>query len=375
MSLTWPLIYAGAGVLPLVLSLILTPRSRRLGERLGLLDRPAEAKIHTTVKARSGGIAIFLSFMLTVGFGLGIALYLEARGLLLSPGVAALVRNIPGIMPRIAGLLAGAVFIFIVGIIDDRFTLGPWTKLLCQVASAMPLLAVGIRIQLFLPSAVGMALTVFWVVLLTNSMNFLDNMDGLSSGIAIIVALMLAIVSSSAGERFITMVLIVFAGAVGGFWYHNFIRSRLFMGDGGSLFIGYILAAVTIMATYFRPGVPTALPVLTPLIILGVPLFDTITVLYIRYREGRPLMKGDTNHFSHRLVQLGMSRGGAVIFIYFVTISVAMAALPLSSLTRGKAIIQTAHVILWFLLIFLLEDTAKKKASRQSEALGGGNAQ
>ena len=360
MNLSWPVIYLGIFVEALIMSLLLTPRSETIGRKLGLLDRPGKAKIHRETKARSGGLAIFAAFMITFLTGLALAFILSQKEGMLTASVSGLLKNIPHIAPKIIGLTVGAVFIFAVGVIDDRLTLGPWTKLICQILSAIPLIVVGIRIEMFLPFWVGAVLTVFWVVLLTNSLNFLDNMDGLSSGIAVICSLILAIVSWRAGDRFVTALIFAFSGAIIGFWYFNFIKSRLFMGDGGSLFIGYMLGAMTIMATYYDRGVPTGLPVLTPIIILGVPLFDTFTVLLIRFREGRPLMQGDTNHFSHRLVQLGMSRKQAVVFIYFVTLCVGLTSLPLARLALVPALIQTALVVCWFVIIFLLERAAKK---------------
>ena len=362
MNLSWSILYISIFLLSLVFSLLLTPLSGRIGRFFSLMDEPKKWKIHKEEKARSGGIAIFFSFVLVLLPGLGLGLFLHHAGSsLLSRDVSRLIANIPGIAGKLGGLLCGAPFIFIVGLVDDRVTLRPWTKLFCQILSTLPLLLGGIRIQLFLPVGFGVLLTVFWIVLLTNSFNFIDNMDGLASGIAIIVSLMLAFVSLGAQERFMTAILLALAGSILGFWYFNFIRSKLFMGDGGSLFIGYMIAALTIMATYYQNGVPTALPVLTPIIILGVPLFDMASVLFIRYRAGRPLMKGDTNHFSHRLVELGMTRKQAVLFIYLVTICVALAALPLAYLPLLPALILTGQAALWFVLIFLLERTGKRK--------------
>jgi UDP-GlcNAc:undecaprenyl-phosphate/decaprenyl-phosphate GlcNAc-1-phosphate transferase len=361
MKLSWTLIYFGLFIQSLIFSLLLTPLSHIIGTRLSLIDPPKEGKIHQEIKARSGGIAIFLSFMFVTLSGLGLSFILINHSNLLGNDVSRLVKNIPSISFKLTGLLAGAVFIFIVGIIDDRFTLRPWTKLICQIISTIPVLLVGIRIQLFLPSFIGVIFTVAWFILLINAFNFIDNMDGLSSGIAIIVSFVLAIVSWQAQDRFMTAILLTFAGSIMGFWYFNFIKARLFMGDGGSLFIGYMIAALTILCTYYKKGVPTALPVLSPVIILGVPLFDTLSVLYIRFKIGKPLMQGDTNHFSHRLVNLGMTRKQAVIFIYLVTFCVALAAMPLSWLPAIPAMLLTLQVALWFILIYILERTGKKK--------------
>ncbi|MBN1900431.1 undecaprenyl/decaprenyl-phosphate alpha-N-acetylglucosaminyl 1-phosphate transferase [Candidatus Sumerlaeota bacterium] len=361
MNISWHVIYGGIFFAALVFSLILTPFSEYLGKRFALIDEPKAGKFHQKRKPRSGGIAIFGGFMGSVGAGLILASIIPPDFSLWNPNVSRILANIPSVYYKLVALLSGAGFIFIVGVIDDKTTLKPWTKLFCQIIAAIPLILAGVRIQFFLPSAFGIILTVFWIVLLTNSFNLLDNMDGLSSGIAVIVCIALGMVSIQAGERLMTALFLAMAGSVLGFWYHNFIRSKLFMGDGGSLFIGYMIAALTILSTYYEKGVPTALPVLTPLIILGVPLFDTFSVLFIRFRLGKPLMQGDTNHFSHRLVNLGMTPRGAVIFIYLVTICVAMAALPLAYLPLKSAVILTLQAGLWFVLIFLIERAGKKK--------------
>ncbi len=361
MKLSWAIIYVGIFSEALIFSLILTPLSERLGRYFSLIDEPRTGKIHRVRKARSGGIAIYISFILVLAIDLCAGYVLYRHSHYLSGDVVRLIANIPGIAHKLIALLIGATFIFIIGLIDDRFSLKPLTKLSCQILSAVPLILAGIRIQLFLPAGLGVVLTIFWIVFLINSFNFLDNMDGLSSGIAVIVALVLVYVSWQARDRFVMATLLALAGSILGFWYFNFFKSRLFMGDGGSLFIGYMIAALTILATYYRRGVPTALPVLTPLIILGVPIFDTISVLFIRFRKHRPLMKGDTNHFSHRLVALGMSRRQAVVFIYLVTVCVALAAMPLAYLPLRPALIQTLQVALWFVLIFLIEQAGKKK--------------
>jgi len=139
-------------------------------------------------------------------------------------------------------------------------------------------------------------------------------------------------------------------------------RARLFLGDNGSLFLGYLLGALSILATYYRKGVPTTLPVLTPLIVLGVPVFDTLSVVWIRLRTGRPLMQGDRNHFSHRLVDLGMSPRRAVVFIYILTAAIGLSAVPLRTVGRVGGVVILVQIALLFWVIFQLERTAAGKS-------------
>lgn len=151
------------------------------------------------------------------------------------------------------------------------------------------------------------------------------------------------------------------AGAVAGFLPYNFPRARLFMGDSGSLFIGYMFAALSTMVTYYDAGVPSQLPVITPLVVLGVPLFDTLSVMWIRWRAGKPLMQGDQNHFSHRLVALGFGRAAAVMVIWAVTLLMGLMAVNLRWLPAAGAVITLAQVVLTFLIIFALEMQGKQR--------------
>src|SRR5690606_26360043 len=166
-----------------------------------------------------------------------------------------------------------------------------------------------------------------------------DNMNGLSAGVAVVCAFSFYLVSRNGGEYFMMAMFAALAGSAAGFLPYNFPRARLFMGDSGSLFLGYMFAALSIMVTYYDAGVPSQLPVVAPLIVLGVPLFDTLSVMWIRWRNGKPLMQGDQNHFSHRLVVLGFSRTAAVVFIWGVTFTMGLAAVNLRWLPMEGAII------------------------------------
>ncbi|MBM3335190.1 undecaprenyl/decaprenyl-phosphate alpha-N-acetylglucosaminyl 1-phosphate transferase, partial [Candidatus Sumerlaeota bacterium] len=248
---------------------------------------------------------------------------------------------------------------------DDRRPLGPWAKLLCQIAAIVPVLLAGVHIVSFLPSKwLGALATVAWMVLLINSFNFLDNMDGLSAGVGAVVTIVLAWISFGSDELLMTAMFIVLAGTLLGFLRHNFAPAKIFMGDSGSMFLGYMVGVLTVLATYYQKGVPTRLPVLTPVIVLGVPLFDTFSVLWIRWRAGQPLMQGDRNHFSHRLVNLGMSERGAVVFIYVTTFCVGLGALPLRHLDWPGALLVAVQTALWFVIIYWIERLGKQAAER-----------
>lgn len=348
------------GAAAFVAALMLVPVARAFGTRFGFVDAINPAKIHTEPKVRCGGVGIYLAFVLVLSCGL-LALRLPAVTAAVPQSLRDHLANIPSVSGKLGAMMLGATIIFLTGLVDDKRNLPPLVKLVLQIVSAVPLIAAGITIKSFLPGeAVSAVLTICWVVLLTNSFNFLDNMNGSSSGIACVCALNFYLVSRAGGEFFMMAMFALLIGALLGFLRYNFPRAQLFMGDSGSLFIGYMLAALSIRVTYYQAGVPTQLPVVSPLIILGVPLFDTASVMYIRWRNRRPFMQGDQNHFSHRLVALGFSRTHAVMFIWLVTFTVGLSAVNLRALNLQGAMVALFQVVLFFLVIYFLENTGKK---------------
>jgi len=213
---------------------------------------------------------------------------------------------------------------------------------------------------------VSAVVTVFWVVMLTNAMNFLDNMDGLCGGVSVIAAFSFFLCLQPHEDQLVRLLLVIFAGAVGGFLWHNLSPARIFMGDAGAMFNGYLLATVAVLGTFHLEGEGSRIAVAAPVLALSVPLFDTFSVVYIRWRNGESVMMGDKRHFSHRLVELGMSPRQAVEFIFLVAGVVGLGAAMLPHLNReGTAIIlaQTCGV---FLLIVLLMEAGKKPGEPDS---------
>jgi UDP-GlcNAc:undecaprenyl-phosphate/decaprenyl-phosphate GlcNAc-1-phosphate transferase len=263
--------------------------------------------------------------------------------------------------PVAVGLLLAMLVLHILGLIDDRQALGPYLKLLVQfaVTAALVIAFKDIRALTALGPAASITLTVLWIVAITNAFNFLDNMDGLSSGVASVCATAFFITTILIQQWFVAASLAILLGALLGFLYWNFPPAKIFMGDSGSLVIGFVLGVLTIRTTYLQPGTPLAAgwySVFAPVIVLAVPLYDLIVVSIIRLLNGKSPFVGDTNHFSHRLVARGMSRRTAVLCIYLVTAATAIAAILLPHVqSTFAAILIFAQTILVLGVVAILE--------------------
>jgi UDP-GlcNAc:undecaprenyl-phosphate/decaprenyl-phosphate GlcNAc-1-phosphate transferase len=336
-------------------SVFLCAQARRLGLRWGLMDKPSGRKAHLKPIAMTGGWGLFGAFMIIVAGGVAVSGPLAARLPSFFSQIKPYLNNIVGIRGEILAVLAGTSLVFIVGLWDDVRPLGPWTKLAGQVAATLPLLAAGISIRGFLPAPAGWLLTAVWIVLLTNSFNLLDNMDGLCASVALVICLVLSLAALQAGQLWIPALFLCLAGSLAGFLIFNFHPASLFMGDAGSLTVGYLMAVFSILVTYYQKGVPSGLPVLVPLAVMGVPLFDTLSVMFIRWRAGRPLMVGDRNHFSHRLLAMGFTVREAAAAIALLTGATGLLALPLRFLGLRAALIHLAGMCMLFGVIVSLE--------------------
>lgn len=357
------IVFAALLGLSFTTSLLLTALMRRLAWRWKFLDHPGERKVHDAPIPLLGGVAICATFygvILASLIALSCGPRLTAGGLP-TDFFTGLGENA---LAKLGGVLAGGLLIFILGVIDDWKALSPEIKLAGQIIAAVLLVLCGMRIELFVLSNIWIsaAITILWVVMLTNSLNFLDNMDGLAGGVSVIAAGSFFLAVQPHEQYLVRVILAVFAGAVAGFLYHNLSPARIFMGDAGAMFCGYILATVAIMGTFHVAGTPSPGAVAAPLLALSVPLFDTVSVVYIRWRNGESIMKGDKRHFSHRLVDLGMTPRQAVEFIFLVAAVTGLGGALLPQVGhRGILIIllQTAGV---FLLIVLLMNAGTKRA-------------
>ena len=359
---------------------------RRWGPRLGLLDRPGHRKIHARPMPTSGGLAIWLGIVLPFAVATLLAALLVGKGASGTPipqtlrdAATALlpadaIQHLPGIRfqsGRLWTILGIGTVMMLLGLADDLWKLDWRLRLAVEFAAAILTVASGFRMTMFLEIPwLTFVVSVFWIVVMINAFNMLDNMDGLSAGIAAIAAVILAVVmlltpKTSGGEPqlFVAGFFFVMVGASIGFLWHNRPPARLFMGDCGSYWLGYLLAVMSMTATFAGSNLPRH-AVLAPFCALAVPLYDFTTVVLIRLRAGRSPFVGDKNHFSHRLVELGMTPPQAVLTIYLATAACGLGALLLHQVDTFGAGVILLLVFCMLGLIAILEATGRRQLRR-----------
>ncbi len=355
-----------------VIAAVLTPLLARFFGRAGFVDQPSQERFSSRAVPKGGGVAIFWAVVLPIVAGLGAVWYCVAQDVRPFWLPAGLEEYLPGILSRAKGaltVLGGAAVLHLLGLIDDRFAVKPLVKLIVQFAVAIGLVAFfEIRLLTFLPWQMGTLLTVIWIVLLTNVFNFLDNMDGLSAGVAAIVLIVLIWVGQMSQQIFVPTLATVLLGGLLGFLLYNFHPARIFMGDAGSLPLGYLVAVVTVLTTYYYPAVHQGqwYSTLTPLVVLAIPLYDFVSVVFLRLRAHQPPWLGDRRHFSHRLIQRGMSQKKAVLTIYLATATTAVSAiflLQVNAVGAGLIFLQALAVTG---IIAMLESSKAKSLSKKS---------
>lgn len=287
-------------IVPMFISLILVFPVKAIANKFGIYAKANERTVHTGNIPRIGGVAIFLAFVF------GIAVF--------------------GLRSRfLTGALLGGLIIFIEGLLDDIFNLKPWMKLLCQLFAALTLIWVGgvnlplihLPLNIYIRNEVlTFALMIFWITGVTNAINLIDGLDGLASGFSIIVLMTVAILSQRGLLIEIFTVCLILAGAAMGFLYHNFHPATIFMGDCGSQFLGFMIAAITLVS--FKSA--TFITFLVPVILLFIPILDTFSAIIRRKLKGESFATPDKSHFHHQLMRgLGLGQRGAVLVVYVIT--------------------------------------------------------
>ena len=352
---------------PFAVSLVATYVVRALARRRGFVDRPGGHKQHGVPVALGGGIALVLAICgpILVGTLAAKALQADSPPDWLPVLIQTHLAGIASRYPVVLAIVGGAIVLHIVGLLDDRRALGPWLKFAAQFAVALFIAwPMGIRAVEALPAPLSIAVTVLWIVLITNAFNFLDNMDGLSAGVAAIAAAIFAVASMSAGQVFVPVMAWIVVGSLLGFLIFNFSPATIFMGDAGSLVIGYLLSVLTILTTFYDSARGlTPLGIIVPLVVLAVPLYDVISVVAHRIRLGESPFRGDWRHFSHRLVKRGMTQRGAVLTIYLATAATALPAIALPRVDWMLAILLLAQCLCVVAMIAILEHTTARSES------------
>lgn len=350
---------------------------KKIAPSIGLVDKPGFRKIHETPIPTGGGLGVWLGVLVPIAvITLAALSYNVEKETILGVSLARfpqfVATHIGGVAARLGQLwtLLGLGSILVVlGTIDDRKGL-PWQlRLAVEFAVAIAAVAAGWRATFFLECPVITSIvSVFWIVGLVNSFNMLDNMDALSGGVATICSLFLAAVAfafapnplSGEPQYFLGGFLLILAGSILGFLKLNRPPAKIFMGDGGAYFIGFLLATTTLSITFVGDNTPKT-AIFVPINILAVPLYDTISVVTIRlYHHVSPFV-GDKNHYSHRLVALGLSKTQAVATIYLTTAICAIGAFFLYQVNLGTAILVFVQTALILVLVAILEFATRKK--------------
>jgi UDP-GlcNAc:undecaprenyl-phosphate/decaprenyl-phosphate GlcNAc-1-phosphate transferase len=305
-------------------SLALTPIMRRLCQRYSWLDHPSDRRrLHTVATPRLGGVAVFLSMLL------GLVPLLFIHNLF--------TESLRGSVSRLPVLLIPAALTLAVGAYDDLRGLKAWQKFAGIIVASIVFYAMGGRIEnvtipfvgsVHIPMVLGLVLTIFWIVGITNAFNLLDGVDGLVTGAAVFSSLVIVFISLAQSQPLLIAVSLVLSGALVGFLRYNFNPASIFLGDSGALFVGFLIAALSVEGTQ---KASTAVTVAIPLVALGLPIVDTMVTIIRRFLGRRPLFEGDREHIHHMLLERGWSQRRTVLVLYGVCAGFALLTLLFAS--------------------------------------------
>src|SRR3972149_8900988 len=283
------------------LSIYGTPIARKAALDYGIVDKPdGKLKTHKEPTPYLGGLSIYLAFLLSLSFTFDFK-------------------------KEVLGIILAGTIILLLGLIDDFGVLTPLNKFIGQLIATFILIKAGVMITVvILPQWLAIALTFLWIVGITNGFNIIDVMDGLSTGIAFWVSIFFFIIAALNGKTMIATMTMALAGSLLGFLRYNFEPAKIYLGDAGSMFIGIILGSLAMTGSY---SFVNNVGFIAPLLILGVPIFDTFLVMYIRLLRGQSIFKGSSDHFALRLRKWALSKKTTVITSYGVTIFLGVMAL------------------------------------------------
>lgn len=318
-------------VIALVVSYALTPSVKKLAIKIGAVDRPNARKVHTHVIPRLGGLAIYIGFM------------------------AAVLFCVP-LQHELVGMLLGCTAIVAVGIWDDICNIPAKVKLVGQILAACIPIAFGIQIEwltnpfgdiIVLPELIAIPVTIFWIIGFTNTVNLIDGLDGLAAGVSCIASTTIFLVALQQDIMVVAVFCAAIAGAAIGFLYYNFNPARIFMGDSGSMFFGYMLAGISVIGAVKSAA---TIALIVPILALGLPILDTTFAIIRRYRGGVPIFKPDKGHLHHRLLDLGFTQRQAVLLMYVISALLGLSAVALTEVSSQFAILIVCVVV--FVVLF-----------------------
>jgi len=322
--------YVVAFLFALVLAYALTPMFRKIAIKFGILDHPVpNIKIHPRPVPYLGGLAIWLVFIVTL---LGVRLF----------------THFPtGTLRNLRGIFYGGTLIMVLGLIDDIWKLDYRVKFFGQFIGSLILIIYNIRIEFVSSLPLSIFLTIFWVVGITNAINIIDIMDGLAAGVAVIAGLAFSFIALPTEKIYVNFAALVLAGSCLGFLRYNWQPARIFMGDSGSLFIGFILAAISLGESYTTIN---NIGLFAPLLVLGIPIYDTLWVIFFRMLRGKSIFAGSLDHFAFRLEAMGHNRKKVILINYYLSVILGLTAFLITIVKFELAVIIYAAIIAFAIL-------------------------
>lgn len=335
-----------AFLIALIVTCVSTPFIKILAEHIGAIDVPKDGRrMHVTPVARLGGLAIFIGFCISV------------------------LINYQEMDLQFVGILGGALILVVLGIFDDIYDLNPWIKLLVQTIAAVVPVACGIVVTYmtnftFIGSnqyihfgILSAPITIIWIVGMINAVNWIDGLDGLAAGVSCIASLSMFLIAVMIGDPSVALILITVAGACLGFLPFNLNPAKIFMGDTGSMFLGYILAVMSVQGLFkFYAIVSFAVPFL----VLGLPLFDSVFTIIRRLHSGKSPFYADRGHVHHRLIDMGLNQKQAVTVLYAVSIAMGITAVVLTTSGEIRALLFVITLVLASVTASAIYATADK---------------
>ncbi len=324
--------YILAFLIAMVVALAVTPGVIFLAAKTGAMDAPDARKVHKKPIPRIGGLGIYAAFMISM---LTIMAFTDLSA---------------EVFHELIGLMVSGTMIVVLGLIDDYTNLPAKVKLLGQILAACVLVAFDVRIDFvtdpfgdfFYLEIFAIPATIFWIVGLTNTVNLIDGLDGLAAGVSTIAAVTIFLVALQQDFVLVAVLTAALAGAAIGFLYYNFNPARIFMGDTGSMFLGFMLAGISIIGAVKSAA---TIALIVPILALGLPILDTTFAIVRRYRGGVPIFKPDKGHLHHRLLDLGFTQRQAVLLMYVISALLGLSAVALTEVSSGIAILIVCAVV------------------------------